>query len=139
MTFEQKNHLAYGLTSLIVLVAYLVWLLRQIQESPVEDIAYLGALLWAFGIGIVLNMILGGIARGTTPAEADKKDIRDREINRHGDAVGFYVFSIAVSGPLVLAMVGADQFWIANSLYVAYALTAVIGSAVKLVAYRRGW
>jgi hypothetical protein len=49
------------------------------------------------------------------------------------------VFSIAASGPLVLAMVGADQFWIANSLYVAYALTAVIGSAVKLVAYRRGW
>lgn len=139
MTFEQKNHLAYGLASLIVLVAYLVWLLGQIQESPVEDIAYLGPLLWAIGIGIVLNMILGAVARGTNPAEADKKDIRDRDINRRGDAVGFYVFSIAASGPLVLAMVGAHQFWIANSLYVAYALTAVIGSAVKLAAYRMGW
>jgi len=138
MTFEEKNHLAYGLTSLIVLVIYLVWLIGAIQDSPVQDIGYLRALLWAFGVGIGLNIVGGVIASASNPREADKKDIRDRDINRRGDAVGFYVFSVAATGPLILAMVGADQFWIANSLYVAYALTAVVGSAVKLAAYRRG-
>jgi hypothetical protein len=138
MTYEEKNHLAYGLASLVVLVIYLVWLVGAIQGSPVEDIAYLRPLLWAIGVGIGLNIVGGAIAVASNPREADKKDIRDRDINRRGDAVGFYVFSVAATGPLILAMVGADQFWIANSLYVAYVLTAVVGSAVKLAAYRRG-
>ncbi|MBN2177432.1 MAG: hypothetical protein JW722_07225 [Demequinaceae bacterium] len=138
MTFEEKNLWAYGVASLVVPVAYFGWLVAQAQDTPAAEIGYLPALLWAIGLGIALN-ILGGIVAGlSNPAEVGKKDQRDRDVTRRGDAISFYVFSIAAAGPLVLAMADADTFWIANTLYAAYALTAVVGVAVKIVSYRKG-
>ena len=40
--------------------------------------------------------------------------------------------------PLLLTMAEVDYFWIANSLYLAFIIAAVVGAVVKLVAYRRG-
>jgi hypothetical protein len=40
---------------------------------------------------------------------------------------------------LVLAMAEADHFWIANAVYLAFVLSALLGSAAKIVAYRRGF
>jgi hypothetical protein len=39
---------------------------------------------------------------------------------------------------LVMAMAKVDYFWIANVIYLGFVLWAVAGSALKLVAYRRG-
>jgi hypothetical protein len=39
---------------------------------------------------------------------------------------------------LLMAMARWDQFWIANVLYLGFAMAAVAGSVVQLVAYRRG-
>ena len=40
--------------------------------------------------------------------------------------------------PFVLALAEFDHFWIANAMYLVFVLSAVVGAAVKLVAYRRG-
>jgi hypothetical protein len=40
--------------------------------------------------------------------------------------------------PFVLTLTEADHFWIANAIYVAFVLSAFVGTTVKLVAYRRG-
>ena len=37
-----------------------------------------------------------------------------------------------------MALAKVDYFWIANVIYLGFVLWAVVGSAVKLVAYRRG-
>jgi hypothetical protein len=37
-----------------------------------------------------------------------------------------------------LALAKVDYFWIANVIYLGFVLWAVVGSAIKLVAYRRG-
>ena len=73
------------------------------------------------------------------PKDADRTDERDREINRRGEYVGFYVMSIAAIVPLVLAMAKVEHFWIAHALYLAFVLAALASAAVKIVAYRRGW
>ena len=65
--------------------------------------------------------------------------MRDKEINRRGEYVGFYVMSVAAIVPLGLAMAKIDQFWIANALYLAFVLAALASSVVKIVAYRRGF
>jgi hypothetical protein len=39
---------------------------------------------------------------------------------------------------VVLALAKVDYFWIANIIYLGFVLWAIVGSAVKLVAYRRG-
>ena len=40
--------------------------------------------------------------------------------------------------PFVLAVAEVDYFWIANAIYLAFALATLVGTSVKLVAYRRG-
>lgn len=39
----------------------------------------------------------------------------------------------------VLAMAMLEFFWIANTVYLAFFLSAVVGGIAKLVAYRRGF
>ena len=47
--------------------------------------------------------------------------------------------AIAAAGAaLVMAMAKVNYFWIANVIYLGFTLWAVAGSAIKLVAYRRG-
>jgi len=67
-----------------------------------------------------------------------RKDQRDREIDRIGEYTGqsFLVFG-GISG-LVLAMVEADWFWIANALYLGFVLSAMLGSITKIGLYSRG-
>ncbi len=139
MTFEEKSQWAYGFASLVVPAVYLVWLARRIADAgAVADIDYVRTMLWAIGAGIIVNVVGGMFVRASNPAEADKRDPRDRDIRRRGDALGFIVFSTLVVGPFVLAMRDADTFWIANAIYVAYVLTALITVAAKAVAYRKG-
>ena len=38
---------------------------------------------------------------------------------------------------MVLALVEADWFWIANVIYLCFVLSAILGSVTKLAAYRR--
>ena len=37
-----------------------------------------------------------------------------------------------------LAMLEVAYFWIANAVYLAFFLSAVLGSVARIVAYRRG-
>lgn len=40
---------------------------------------------------------------------------------------------------LIMAMATLDYFWIANVIYLAFVLSAVLGSVAKVIAYRRGF
>ena len=71
--------------------------------------------------------------------DIDRKDERDKRISRHGDLIGLYVSSAGVVVALALTMLKADYFWIANALYLAYVVGTLVGTTVKLVAYRRGF
>ena len=45
---------------------------------------------------------------------------------------------IGALGALVLAMLEADWFWIANVIYLCFVLSALLESITRLVACRRG-
>ncbi len=40
---------------------------------------------------------------------------------------------------LIITMMQFAYFWIANALYLSFISAAIVSSAVKLVAYRRGF
>ena len=46
---------------------------------------------------------------------------------------------VAAAVPLILTLAEVDHFWIANTIYLAFILSATAGSIVKIVAYRRGF
>ena len=63
----------------------------------------------------------------------------DVGIHRHGEYIGYYVVSAGAAAALGLAVVEAEPFWISNVIFLAFVLAAVVTSAVKIVAYRRGF
>ncbi len=64
--------------------------------------------------------------------------MRDKEIDRFGEfATRWFLITGAVAA-LFMAMAEWDYFWIANVIYLGFALSAIASSVLKLVAYRRG-
>ncbi|GAA4528947.1 hypothetical protein [Nonomuraea ferruginea] len=139
MSSEEKRSWIYLVVGVGVYAVYFVVVLSQVPGADVARIAYVRPMLIAIAAGIGLGIVANIAAAVASPKEAGRTDERDRQINRLGDYVGFYVMSIAALVPLVLAMVEAAHFWIANALYLAFVLATVVSSAVKIVLYRRGF
>ncbi|WP_433044164.1 hypothetical protein [Dactylosporangium sp. CS-033363] len=138
MSFQEKRAWIYAAVAVVVPVAYAVTLLLRAPQNGLAASDYVVPLLVAVGASIVLNVAAETVAAGLAPREARTRDERDRAIGRLGEYAAFYVMSIAALVPLVLAMREAPYFWIANSLYLSFALAALVSSIVKIVAYRRG-
>jgi hypothetical protein len=69
-------------------------------------------------------------------------DNHARKAGRHVASFGEYASRWCVVGGAVAALFMAvrrlDYFWIANVIYLGFVLWAVVGSVLRLVAYRRG-
>lgn len=150
MPFEEKMTWVGLVVTLVVPVVYFAIMLGRLGDASAADIDYQWPLIIAIGASIGLT-IVGAIvtAIGTAVAaevrgrsvsdEIDRKDERDVRISRHGDLVGLYVSSAGMVGVLALTMLQYDYFWIANALYLSFVVGTLVGSVVKLVAYRRGF
>lgn len=138
MTFEEKGKWVYMLSSLASFMTYVAIILNRAQDTAITEVPYVSTLLWAVGIGVLVTIIGQIIIAIAKPSEADKKDERDKGINRYGDLVGGMVLGIAMIAPLGLVLAEVDHFWIANAMYAVFVLSAVVSSMVKIVAYRRG-
>lgn len=137
MSFELRGQVAYGLAALVTTAVYVAWLAIQLDSTPAADVDYTSALFLAIIASTVIHVVGKAVVRGRGP-RAELTDQRDKEIGRRADALTFYAFSIFALGPMVLAIREADAFWIANALFLAYALAAVFGVAARVVLDRRG-
>jgi hypothetical protein len=138
MSFEEKGNWVFLVVNVVTYVAYLSVILGRAQDVPVTDVPYISTMLWTIGIAIALS-IVGNIGVAISkPSEADKSDVRDKDINRFGEYVGGIVLAVGMLAPFGLALAESDYFWIANAMYLAFVLSALTSSVVKVVAYRRG-
>ncbi|MGI5242435.1 hypothetical protein [Dactylosporangium sp. CA-139066] len=138
MSYLEKKAWVYAVVALVVPVVYAAILLARTPAGGIAASHYVTPMIVAIAGAIVLNILATAVAGSGAPREARGGDERDRAIGRLGEYVAFYAVSIASVVPLVLAMREAPYFWIANSLYLAFALAAFVSSVVKIVAYRRG-
>jgi hypothetical protein len=158
MSFEEKFTWVSAVVSTGVAAVYFAVVLGEVRTVPVAEIAYQPLLLVAIGALIVLS-IIGAIATAIVTAigaavtaeitgessiedsvgEIGRSDERDKDINRRGELIGYYVSSAGVVGVMALAMLRYDQFWIANALYLSFVIGALVTAAAKLIAYRRGF
>jgi len=138
MSFEEKGTWVYLVVNVVTYAAYLSIILGRAENIPLTEVSYVSTMLWTIGIAIALS-IVGHIAVAIAkPSEADKRDVRDKDINRFGEYVGGIVLAVGMLAPFGLAMAEVDHFWIANAIYLAFVLSALTASVVKIVAYRRG-
>jgi hypothetical protein len=88
-------------------------------------------------VAFVVANILGNIvAAALNPTEAPKSDQRDREIDHFGERVGNWLIVAGSVAALVLAMAGADHFWIANAIFVGGIAGSLLSAVTKIAAYR---
>ncbi|WP_308249687.1 hypothetical protein [Sphaerisporangium fuscum] len=139
MPFEEKLAWIMAVVSTAAYATYVTLLLGRIGSTPAAEVPYVPLMLWTIGASIVASIVLRVVVSALAPEDAGKKDQRDREISRFGDHMGQSFVVTGGVAALVLAMARVDQFWIANVLYLAFFLSAVLGSAAKIVAYRRGF
>ena len=139
MAFEEKGAWSMLAVTVAAYGTYLALVLGREGTVPLTEASYVPAMLWTIGGAIVAGILLRIAAAIASPGEADKMDQRDREINRFGEYVGQSFVVIGGLAALILSWVEADHFWIANAIYLAFVLSGILGSATKIVAYRRGF
>jgi branched-subunit amino acid ABC-type transport system permease component len=138
MAFEEKRAWIMAVVSVVAFAVYAAIILVRAGSAPLRDTPYVSTMLWTIGISIVVSILLHIVAAITSGADANKKDVRDREIYRFGDTVGqVFVFFGAVAA-MGLAMAQVSHFWIANVIYLGFALGSALGSLAKVAAYRDG-
>ncbi|MCX4825575.1 hypothetical protein OG883_38145 [Streptomyces sp. NBC_01142] len=137
MPFEEKSAWVMGVLAVGTYAGYLLVILGRAGDAPLAEVPYVAALLWALGISIAASIVLHMLIAMFWPK--DKKDQRDREINRFGEYIGQSFVVIGGVAALGMSMAELDYFWIANAVYLAFVLSAILGSTAKIVAYRRGF
>ena len=139
MSFEEKNVWIFAVVTVGAFGIYVVTILGRAQGTPLTEVPYVGAMLWSIGAAIAASIVGRVVIAAAWPRDADRTDQRDKEIYRFGEYVGQWLVVIGAAVALLLAMAEVDHFWIANELYLAFVLAALLSSAAKLVAYRRGF
>ena len=147
MSSEERGQAVYVVAIIVTYAAYLVITLGQLGHTAPADIDYVPTMLWAIGIGIALAIvgrivveIVGRVSSEVAGnVEGQEPDVRDRDIGRFGEYVAGTVLGVGMVVPFVLTLAEFDYFWIANAMYLAFVVSALVGAVVKLVAYRRGF
>jgi hypothetical protein len=139
MTFLEKRAWTMLVVAVLAYAAYAVVVLRRLGGGvSLPDVPYAGALLWSVGGAIVANIAVEVALAALRPRDPRTTDVRDADIGRLGDQVGQAFLVIGAVTALLLALAEQHPFWIANAIYLGFALSAVVGSVAKVVMYRKG-
>ena len=136
MSYEEKSTWVMGVLAVLGYGTYLTIVLGQAGGMPLTEVDYVPALLWTIGgsiiVSIVIHMFLGA------KKNADKRDPRDREIYRTGEYIGQSLVAMGAVAAMLMAMFEFDTFWIANTIYLAFVLSAILATIAKAVFYIKG-
>ena len=104
MTFLEKSNWVVLVVAVPTLLVYVALVVPQVLGRPMAEVAWVEPMLFAIVGFIVANVLGNVVAAASNPAEADKKDQRDREIDRFGERVGNWLVIAGSIAALVLAM-----------------------------------
>lgn len=142
-TSERTAWVAAVLTPLAT-AGYFAFVLPQLADTRVADLAWQAPMLWSMGINFVgtivvtmLVTIAAGIGAGLRRERLDtSSDVRDRDIDRYGSRVALTIAAGGLLAALVLAMLELDPFWIGSAAFLIGAIGATAGAIAQLRAYR---
>lgn len=139
MAFAEKRAWIMLVVSTVAYAAYAVTVLRRADGVPLAHVAYASTLVTTVIASIVASIILNIIAGIFTPKGEEKPDQRDREIYRTTEHIGSSFVVIGGVAALILALLEAPYFWIANAVFLCFVLSGVLSSIAKIFAYRKGF
>lgn len=138
MSYEEKRTWVYLVACTAAYGVYPAIVLGRALHTPIAQVPYVLVLLWTTGASIVASIAGHVVVETASPSDRHRADVRDKEISRFGEYASRWFVVAGAAAALLMAMAKWDYFWIANAIYLGFVLWAVAGSALKLVAYRRG-
>jgi len=151
VSMAKAERIAWAYLTAVVSISgvYFIVVISRAVSQPIDQVSWVAPMLLAIGLGVlgtivgaIIGSVVGGIGiklRGGDAAVEFASDARDEEIRRVGDRASMGVTAAGFGGALILAMLGADTFWIGNALYLAGAVGAVAETVTKIRFYRRGF
>ena len=138
MAFQEKSNWVVLVVAVPTLLVYAALIVPQVLSTPLAEVSWVQPLVLAIA-GFVVANVLGNVAAAVSnPREADLSDERDQAIDRFGERIGNWLLIAGAITELVLAMAMADQFWIANAIFLGGLAAAIVSALAKIAAYR-GW
>jgi hypothetical protein len=138
MSYEEKGIWSYLVASAGAYLVYLSIITGRVLSTPVVHVSYVAVLLWTAAASVVASTVVRTLLESARPSDSRQRDVRDREIYRFGEHASRWCVVAGAAAALGMAMARWDYFWIANVIYLGFVLWAVVGSILRLVAYRRG-
>ena len=138
MTYEERTTWAQLLVAIVGTLAYVVIVLGKADGGPLVDVSYQSTLLWVIGLSIVASILLSMTFSIVSGDRSFRSDQRDKEISAFGTRMGQAWIVIGALAAMLMAMAEWDWFWIANAVYVGFAIGSIFEGVAKVVAYRRG-
>ena len=139
MTFNEKSTWIMAISVVGTYLAYVAIIFGRTEDIPLTEVSYVPWLLLTVVAIVVLSIVLHIAIWIVSPRDVGKEDQRDWEIDRFGDLFGQWPVAVGAMAALGMSMAEMDHFWIAQVIYFAFVLSTLVGSAAKIVAYRRGF
>lgn len=138
MGYRERGTYIDLLVAVLVAAKY-VWDIYRLQlEVPIAEVAFQGPMVRAVMVSVVATIVLHIVYAIFTGAKDTQEDQRDRQITRFGDWLSLFPLAAGALAGMILAMYGAHHFWIANSIYAGFFISAITGSIARIIVYRRG-
>lgn len=138
MSAEERRAWIMLVVSPIAYILYVILVLGSAEGEPLTRSEYVSPLLFTVVGAIVVSILLNIVGSIIWSRGANLKDLRDRQISRIGDHIGQSFVIAGALAAMLMAFARLDYFWIANTLYLAFFLSAILGSVVKVIGFRRG-
>lgn len=139
MTVTEISRWALLVLVIATCAGYAFTVFPQLAERDAGEIGWQIPMIWAIGIQmvgtIVLSIIMAIVAGIITRREPENADVRDKQIERHGDRIARAIAAFGCAAVLVLVMLELDWFWIGNALFAIGAIGAMAGAIASIRAY----
>jgi uncharacterized integral membrane protein len=141
MASEERSSWVMVVVATTAYVIYLSLVLSESATLPLAPSVYgwplLGTILGAIVVAVLAEIGLA-IVDGLRGRKTGRRDERDRRIDQLGEYTGQAFVVVGALAAMILAILEVDSFWIANAVYLAFVLSAVLGSITKIALYRGG-
>jgi hypothetical protein len=142
LSAEERNTWVQAVVTAAAYIVYAVVILNRAGSTALSEVAYAGTMIWITGAtivtmitGLILSAIFGVVAKKENEQKADE---RGKRTSVKGDSFGLFALATGAGGAMVLAMLEAPHFWIANAIFLGFTISSVLSSIVRIISYRRG-
>lgn len=136
MAFEEKGAWVALIVGVIAYAVYVAVVLGRAAGGELADTPYADALLWSIGAAIVAGILVTIAVSIITRRDGLTSDQRDKQISVRASHSSRAFMTIGVLIALALALLEADPFWIANTIYLAFVVSGLVEVGARIALYR---